>query len=151
MTSYFNWGNKKQGHIAFPVPSKPNKEEDRLCKRGANCQCACPECILSYALGAGSGWSLSEDMNGSCEGSFWLKLSLKNEIFLHDILITCWKVFHDDGVRHPRRPPSAAWGTWNMWCFWRIVLCGWMGCGCVRFLVRYWRESGVCSFFGTYK
>lgn len=37
------------------------------------------------------GFYLRELMNGSCEVSFWLKLSLKNEMFLNKLMRTGYK------------------------------------------------------------
>lgn len=46
-----------------------------------------------YVAGLNYFFYLREDMKGSCERSFWLKLSRKKEIFLHKWLLTCCKPF----------------------------------------------------------
>lgn len=46
-----------------------------------------------YVCGLNCCSSLSDDMKGSWDGSFWLKLSLKNEMFLHNGNDTYWIIF----------------------------------------------------------
>lgn len=55
----------------------------------ADSECASTGLGARYLWGRECGWSRREDMKGSCEGSFWLKLSLYREMFLRGESITC--------------------------------------------------------------
>lgn len=67
-------------------------------KGRADCYCFGSEWTKEYFYYLKEGFYLRELMNGSCEVSFWLKLSLKNEMFLNKLMRTGYKgAIADDG------------------------------------------------------
>ena len=63
----------------------------------------------AYVCGLNGCSSLSEDMNGSWDGSFWLKLSLKKEMFLHNGNDTYWIISIDFSVNNSLYHPCFNW------------------------------------------